>query len=163
MKLRELQAKLDSIERQINIDKRVFELKKKIRAERQAEIDDIQSKIKQLRDKQPKKKTERWPEHTPANVREACNKYWNGTTEHASYRIHQWNDKAVWTSYPSGGYSTNGGWNPTPACYFLISLRKEESGLHGDKPKVLKTLFFERCSGKRVTPAMMKEELDKLS
>jgi hypothetical protein len=163
MKLRELQAKLDSIETDIRLDPRISDLKNKIRAERQAEIDDIKSKIKQLRDKQPKKKTERWPENTPENVKVVCEKYWNGTTESSTYRIHQWNNKAVWTSYPSGGYSSNGGWNPTPSHYYLVSLNEEEYGLGRKKGKVLKELSFERNSGKRVTPAMMKEELDKLS
>ena len=64
----------------------------------------------------------RWPENTPKSVLDFCEKYWRGTTEMDSYRIHCWNDKAVWTSWPSGGYSTVGGWNPVSATFFMLSL-----------------------------------------
>jgi hypothetical protein len=162
MKIRDIEDKVNTIFKKINNDPRLVELKEKIRKEHDSELNKLYDKIKQLKENRPKKKP-RWPENTPPHILTACSKYWNGTTEHAIFRIHLWNDKAVWTSYPAGGYSTNGGWNPTPAHYDLISLTEEGSGFGGrDKPKILKSLSFERCSGKRVTAAMMQEELDKL-
>ena len=62
-----------------------------------------------------------------------------------------------------GGYSNNGGWNPTPASYSMVSLIEREPGMRvGGKPKELKELSFKRNSGQRVTPKMMQAELDKL-
>lgn len=92
-----------------------------------AELAELESKVKE-----PKP---RWPSDTPEHILKFCSEYWRGTTEYGTYRIHCWNDKAVWTSYPSGGYSTAGGWNPTPATFYLLSLTKKALG---GTPEILK-------------------------
>jgi hypothetical protein len=105
----------------------------------------------------------RWPDNTPSAVLELCRDYWRGTTEYHFFRIHEWNEVAVWTSYPAGGYSTAGGWNPTPPAYEMISRSEREScNIIGGRPKSLKSFRCERNSGKRVTSAMRLAELEKL-
>ena len=129
------------------------------RAKHKPEVDRCRLALSDAKDVAKTKKKPRIPENTPENVLSVCKKFWSGTTESWTYRIHAWNAVAVWTSYPAGGYTDNGGWNPTPACYYLLSLTETQFG----KPKELQTLSFERNSGKRVTPAMMQAELDKLT
>lgn len=107
----------------IDNDERVRTARELVRKERQPEIDSIKAKIEELRKLRPAKSS-RWPENIPADVLEFCKKYWSGTTEYRTFRIGLWNDDFVWTSYPSGGYSDNGGWHPTPAVHYLLS-RKE--------------------------------------
>ena len=132
-----------------------------VRKENEPKVAELQRKIENLR--LARKLVTRWPDCTPDNVKKVCEDYWSGTTEKHTYRIHLWNDKAVWTSYPAGGYSTVGGFTPTPPAYELIS-RTELAYKNSSKKvaKKLKGLCFERNSGKRVTPAMMQAELDKL-
>ena len=134
----------------------------KVRAENKPRVEELNKRIAALHSAKPAPKP-RWPENTPANVLKACQDFWSGTEEYRSFRIHLWNDKAAWTSYPAGGYSTVGGWNPTPAHYSLISFSEREYG-HNEKmkPKCVRTLGFERNSGKRVTTAMMQDALDEL-
>src|SRR6266481_8686883 len=106
----------------------VVKAKEKVLAERQPKIDALKKQIEDLRSKQPKPSA-RWTDKTPELVKFACRQYWAGTEEYLTYRIHCWNDKAVWTSYPSGGYSNNGGWQQTPPCYYLLSLIDKEDHL----------------------------------
>ena len=127
-----------------------------VRKENAPLVAELERQIKALQSK--RKPTTRWPDNVPENIMTICNDYWNGTVEYWKFRIHLWNDKAVWTSYPSGGYSTAGGWNPSPACYYMLSLTEKEY----NKPKQLKELSFEHKSGQRVMKTMMQEELDKL-
>lgn len=99
-----------------------------VRNERAPKVAELDKQIEAARKAQPEKKP-RWPENTPKEVLELCERYWRGTTEYASFRIHCWNDKLVCTSYPSGGYSDNGGWHPTPATFhFLHRFEKETWG-----------------------------------
>jgi hypothetical protein len=155
-----------SIEQLTNIwwivqDPRVVAAIAQVKKENAPKVEELQARLKQLQDKRKPKL--RWPEDTPEEIVKLCKDYWSGTTELATFRIHKWNDKAVWTSYPAGGFSTTGGFTPTPPAYFLISRSEREDGnRRGGRPKELKTLSFERNSGKRVTPDMMKAELDKL-
>lgn len=53
-----------------------------------------------------------------------------------------------------GGYSNNWGWNPTPACFYLVSLTEKESCLGRIKGKQLAELTG------RVSEKMMKEVLE---
>lgn len=122
--LRSLKAELSSLE-WVEMDPKVRAAREAVRAERKPIVDALKKQIAELQAKRPEKKL-RWPENTPANILSACERYWGGTTELATFRIHMWNDKAVWTSYPSGGYSDNGGWNPTPVNYDLISLTEKD-------------------------------------
>ena len=69
--------------------------------ENEPKVAELQRKIENLRI--ARKPVTRWPDFTPDNVKKVCEDYWSGTTEKHTYRIHLWNDKAVWTSYPAGG------------------------------------------------------------
>jgi len=143
--IRELNDELRRLEF-VEFDSRVNAARALVRAERKPRIDEIKAELEKLRSKRSDKKP-RWDENTPKHILDVCSKYWNGTTEFYSYRIHLWNDDFVWTSYPSGGYSNNGGWHPTPACFHLISLKSMERG----KPTHVKSLDG------RVTKNMMLE------
>ncbi len=111
----------------------ILELRDKILEENRPMIEKLEKEIILLQSKRPSKKP-RFPENVPQNVLDVCNKYWSGTTEYDTFRIHVWNDKAVWTSWPSGGYYTNAGYNPAAACFFLISLKDNEE-FGGNRPK----------------------------
>ena len=141
----------------ITFDPRVRAAMMLVREENAPKVAEIDARIKSLRDAKPAPKP-RFPVDAPQAVLDACDKFWRGTTEHATYRIHLWNNKAVWTSYPAGGYSNAGGWNPTPPSYRLISFSETQYG----KPKQLLDITPERNSGQRVTPKIMQAELDKL-
>jgi len=156
--LTELKHELDSLTSHYALTSHpdVLVVVERLRNKNAARVKELRAEIDKLQNE--RKPVLRWPENTPGHILERCKAYWSGTTEYQSFRIHLWNDKAVWTSYPAGGYSTNGGWNPTPACYYCISLSEVESS----KPRQLKELGFERNSGKRVTPKMMQEFLDTL-
>jgi len=132
----------------------------RLRKENQPRVEELQRQIKDLQSQ--RKPVLRWPENTPDIILKICQAYWGGTEEYRTFRIHLWNAKAAWTSYPAGGYSTVGGWNPTPSAYFCVSLTERDGSSRLAKPKVLKQLGFERKSGKRVTPKMMQEFLDTL-
>jgi len=116
--------------------RRVMDLIGQIRKENKPKIDLLKNKPKidllkkELEEFESKKRPSkpRWPEDTPKEVIAFCKDYWKGTTEYDSFRIHCWNEKAVWTSYPSGGYSTAGGWNPTPAGFHLLSFTGKAIG-----------------------------------
>lgn len=108
-------------------DQRVRDAKELVRKERQPKIDALTSQIKELQSKRPESKP-RWPIDVPPHVLDICKKYWSGTTEDATFRIHCWNDKLVCTGYRSGGYSTVGGWTPTPACFIFLSLTDTDYG-----------------------------------
>ena len=124
--LRELNRQLDMLYC-LDTDQRVADVKKLVLNERQPKIEALKKQIEELREKRPEKKP-RWPENVPANVLEVCKKYWSGTTAYDNFRIHCWNDKLVCTSYPSGGYSTVGGWTPTQACFYFLSMTEKDHG-----------------------------------
>lgn len=132
------QPRLESIRRQIETSDAVVAARKSETAKRQVEIDacrktiaDIDATLTEMK----RKKTPRWPVDIPTEVLQRCQFYWNGTTEHAVFRVHCWNTRAVWTSYPAGGYSDNGGWHRTSPHYDLLSMT--ENGSHSGKPRVL--------------------------
>jgi hypothetical protein len=127
-------------------DPRVQEQIKIVQAERAPRVKELSAKIELLREVKPAKKP-RWPEGTPAEVIEVCERYWRGTTEFHTFRIHCWNSKVVCTSYPSGGYSDNGGWHPTPATFYFLSLTE----LEFNKPKRLGRYLEGRQSLKNLT------------
>jgi hypothetical protein len=160
--VKKLKQELDDLTdyRRFTCDKRVQAVIAEIRKEDAPRVAEIEAQLAAIHSGQ--KEYKRWPDNTPPDAFRVCERYWNGTTEFSTFRIHQWNDKAVWTSYPSGGYSTNGGWIPTPSCYYLLSLTENDSGFSSGKPKILKELSFPRNSGRRVTKKIMQEELDKL-
>ena len=134
-------------------DKRVSSLLKQIEKENAPKVKALEEELNALIPKKREPKP-RWPENTPKSVLDFCEKYWRGTTEMDSYRIHCWNDKAVWTSWPSGGYSTVGGWNPVSATFFMLSLK--------EKPDVgMKSLL--ELEGREGSQSRMQAELDKLA
>jgi len=133
-------------------DKRVRELINKIRSENADKIKNLEAELSALESKKPKPKL-RWAEDTPEDVLSECKEHWRGTTEFATYRIHCWNDKIICTSYPSGGYSDNGGWHPTPATFYFIS--RTEKDFHGANN--IKTLEGRQSKKK------LQQELDELS
>jgi hypothetical protein len=111
----------------ISYHPRVRALIEQIRKENQVKIKELQKELVELEaNKKPPKP--RWPDDIPESVLAFCKAHWKGTTEYDSFRIHCWNEKAVWTSYPSGGYSTAGGWNPTPAGFHLLSFTGKAIG-----------------------------------
>jgi hypothetical protein len=113
--------------------------------ERSPRIKELEKLIAEAREERPVKKP-RWPAETPGKVIEACNEYWGGTEEYRTFRIHCWNDKLVCTSYPSGGYSDNGGWHPTSACFHFLNMTEKEYG----KPKRIGSDLEGRQSQKKL-------------
>lgn len=101
-------------------DKRVHSLVEQIKAENAPKIEVLNKELEQLENNKPKPKP-RWPESTPPDVLKECEEYWKNTEEFRTFRIHCWNDNAICTSYPSGGYSDNGGWHPTSAMFYFLS------------------------------------------
>lgn len=130
-----LRFELWRIDRKIALDPRMKELRAKITEEYRAEIDAIKAAIAK-RQSARRTPAPRWPADCPQDVIDFCDNYWNGTEERRKFRIHCWTDKSAWTSYPSGGYSDNGGWHPAPASFFLISRTEVRLG----RAKVLKEL-----------------------
>lgn len=102
-------------------DTRVQKVIDVVRAERAPQVAELDRQIAAAEKARPAKKP-RWPEGTPKNVLAVCERYWSGTTERTTYRIHCWNEHVVCTSYPSGGYSNNGGWHPTSCCFHFLAL-----------------------------------------
>lgn len=120
----------------ISYHPRVRALIEQIRKENQVKIKELQKELAELEaNKKPPKS--RWPDDIPESVLAFCKAHWKGTTEYETFRIHCWNDKAVWTSYPSGGYSTAGGYTKTPATFYLLSFTEKALGY---RSKVLKEL-----------------------
>jgi hypothetical protein len=114
-------------------DPRYAELSKVVEAERRPAIAQlkaqIEAKVREL-DAARKAKKPRWPANTPAEVVKAGEAFFAGTTQFTEFRIHMWDlarRRAV-VSYPSGGYSDNGGWHPTPCCYSLLDLDMRGTG-----------------------------------
>jgi hypothetical protein len=101
-------------------DKRVRALVEQIKAENAPKIETLRKELEQLQNNKPKPKP-RWPETTPPDVIKECQEYWKGTEQYWTFRIHCWNDKAICTSWPSGGYTDNGGWHPSPATFYFLS------------------------------------------
>ena len=128
----ELKQELTRLQGLPIFDERVAAAIALVRAERRPRINELKDQIERLRAKRPAK-APRWPDNTPPEVITQCERYWGGTTELAVFRIHCWNDLGIWTSYPSGGYSCNAGWQSTPSCYHLISRTK----LEYRKPKLI--------------------------
>lgn len=89
------------------------------------ELEAIRAELKNRRDS--RKPVQRWPEDTPPEVLEQCQRFWRGTEEFYKFRIHCWDDQYIWTGYPSGGYTNVGGYVQTPPAYDLIK-RKETGG-----------------------------------
>lgn len=142
------------------LDKRVRTLINQIIKENQPKIKELETELEGLR---PKKKDPkpRWPENTPKEILDFCLNYWSGTTEYHTFRIHCWNEYAVWTGYPNGGYSTAGGWNPTPARFYMLSLTEKKPGcLHSSG--TLSAVTLQERSG-RTSQKFMQDELDKLA
>lgn len=151
--IRQVESKIKSLFDWYSLasSERVMKLIDQIRKENRPEIELLEKELAELKANKPKPKP-RWPENTPTDVLEFCQKYWSGSEESRTFRIHCWNDKAVWTSYPSGGYSDNGGFHPTPARFILLS--RTEMGHR--RAKELKELEG------RVKLSQMEEELTKL-
>lgn len=135
-------------------NKRVSELLLVLRKENADKVALLKKELAEASDSRKKDKKPRWPENTPQDILEFCKGHWRGTVESATFRIHCWNDKGVWTSYPAGGYSIVGGWVKTQATFFLISLTEMDA--YYCRHKVLKT-----CSG-RLSEKSMQAELEKL-
>ena len=136
--LKQLNLELKNL-KSVIFEKRIIKLMDDILLERKPQIESVEAEIESLRSKRPRQ-TPRWPENTPPNILAVCDTFWSGTTEWYKYRIHLWNSKAVWTSYPSGGYSNNMGWNPTPCCYELVNLNEADSCLGKIRGKSLATI-----------------------
>lgn len=133
-KLNDLRSKLRNL-RNPYTDPEVLKLMEQVRERRRPEIERLEREIEELQKSRPGPKP-RWPEDTPPEVLKLCEKYWAGTEEYKKFRIHCWNEHAVWTGYPGGGYSDNSGWRPTPAAFYLLS--RHEIQYH--KPKRLALL-----------------------
>lgn len=131
---------------------RVVALINQIRNENAGKIAELKKELAELENNKPKA-TPRWSENTPQDVLKECEEYWKGTEEFRVYRIHCWNDKIICTSYPSGGYSTAGGWVKTQATFYFLS-RTEKSW---DKAKTLAIL--EGRQSKKV----LQQKLDELT
>ena len=115
-------------------DPRVVKLIRSIRNENESKIIKLQEELANLEKKKRPPKP-RWPDGTPEDVISLCDKHWQGTTEYGKFRIHCWNSKAIWTSYPGGTWSDNGGQHYGAAGFDLISRTEKDMG----KAKVLAT------------------------
>ena len=155
--IREVQSEIDALTSFSSLcyDKRVRAFINQIRIENAPAVEKLTAELEALKAGKPKPKG-RWPENTPAEVIAICESYWKGTSEFHLYRIHCWNDKAIWTSYLSGGYGTMGGWVKSQAGFFLISRTEMNPHLGGNRMKVLVNLEG------RVSAKTMLEELAKL-
>lgn len=133
---------------------RVQKVIEEIRKENAPKVQELREELEGVESfkKEPKL---RWPIDTPPELLETSRLYWKGTTEFDKFRIHCWNEKAYWTSYPSGGYSVVGGWVPTPASFILVS-RVETKQYDTTRGKTLKELKG------RVSMKTMLEELQKI-
>ena len=151
----DLKAEIECLKMSVRNDEDVRAALKKAREKVAPKIIELNEEIKELKSKKPQPKP-RWPDDVPPHILEIVKAYWRGTEESYTYRIHCWNNKACWTSYPSGGYSNNGGWNPTPATFYMISLT-EKSTYDSKKAKDLLD-----AKG-RTSLKFMKAELDKLT
>lgn len=115
-------------------DQRVRDFISSIIEENQPRIKELEKELEEcLAAKKPKKP--RFPEGVPETVFNVCENYWKGTEEYSVYRIRCWNDKAVWTSYPSMAWYCQGVRHQGKASFYLLSLTQKEWGL----PKVLRT------------------------
>ena len=108
-------------------DPRCVELHRIINAERRPLVERVKAQIvaKEAEIAEAhKRKKPRWPVDTPAEVVRAAEDFYAGTTSSHDFRIHMWDleRKRAVISYPSGGYSDNSGWNPTPCRYTLIDI-----------------------------------------
>lgn len=86
------------------------------------EIERLNTHLKKLQEPAVKKKAPRWPADVPENVLSFCRAIFQGSTEYQQFRIHCWDGLHVIVSWPSGGYSDNGGWHPTPATFMKYRL-----------------------------------------
>lgn len=136
--LSELKLELELL-RSVRTAPEVIEAARKVMEKRKPLIEALEKQIEAMRSKRPEK-APRIPANTPKNVLDAANEFWRGTTEFSTYRIHMWNSKAYWTSYPSGGYSTNGGWHFAPACFKLMSLTEVDRSMGRAEGKILAEL-----------------------
>jgi len=154
---REIKQELEPLELKtpysIVCDKRVKELVATIQKENAEKISLLKKKLETVESSRTQTKSTRWPENTPQHILDFCKEYWRGTVESAYYRIHCWNDKAVWTSYPSGGYSVVGGYVKTQATFFLVTLKEKDEYNRAQKLKTLEG---------RVSMKFMQTELEKL-
>jgi len=66
-------------------------------------------------------KKPRWPIETPDDVRSVAWKYYGGTTQHAKFRIHEWNAAGILASTPAGSHWSGIGMrSPHGAEYVLL-------------------------------------------
>jgi hypothetical protein len=161
VKLMTLRRQLELL-RYVSDAPEVVAAKEKVLEARKADIERVEAQIEELRAKRVKPKM-RWPDSTPPEVIDECNAYWVGTTEYWTYRIHAWNEKAIWTSWPSGGYSTNGGWVKVKPCYFLICRAEKASDMGHLRAKVLKTIDVKDRNGKKVTEKELTEIMEEVT
>jgi len=156
--IREIERELESLELNTTYsvfsNKRVNALLTILRKENFEKVVSLKKELEDLKCARIKTKKPRWPDNTPQHILDFCKEHWRGTEESASYRIHCWNDKWVWTSYPAGGYSIVGGWVKTQATFFLLSLTEMDD--YERRHKLLKMLEG------RASEKMMRDELAKL-
>lgn len=105
---------------------RVMDLIARIREENQTRVLELKAELEAV--KAGRKVKARWPENTPESILQFCKEYWSGSTEHNRFRIHCWNDRAVWTSYPAGVWSDNSGQHRGQAGFYLLSLTEKQYG-----------------------------------
>lgn len=114
-------------------DQKVRDLIASIIEENQPRIKELEKELAEcLAAKKPEKP--RFPEGVPEAVFKVCEDYWKGSEEHSIYRIHSWNDKCVWTSYPAHAWYCQGVRHQGKASFYLLSLKELEHGL----PKVVR-------------------------
>jgi len=155
--VRDIKSEIDRLTNFIDIAQspRVMALINQIRDENKEKVIVLREELKQV-EANKKAPKPRWPVNTPKNILDLAVEEFKGTTEFHSFRIHCWNDKAFWVSWPSGGYSTTGGWHPTPATFTLISLI-EKNRYHDTQGNHITSLQG------RVSEKTMQDELDKLN
>jgi hypothetical protein len=155
--VRDIKSEIDRLTNFIDIaqSSRVMALINQIRDENKDKVIALREELKQV-EANKKAPKPRWPDNTPQAVKDLAFQEFRGTTEFEKYRIHCWNDKAFWVSWPSGGYSDNGGWHPTPATFTLLSLTEKKQHDH-NQPKFIKDIQG------RVSMKTMQDELDKLN
>ena len=151
--IREIEKDIDKLSGYYELcnNQRVKYLIQKIKSENGPKLRELQAELEAVKGGRAKP-TPRWPSDVPEAVFVICEDYWKGSEEHAVYRIHCWNDKAVWTSYPARAWYCQGVRNQGKASYYLLSLTEKNYS----KPYIIKLLDG------RVSASSMKAELNKL-
>ena len=151
--IREIEKEIDNLSGywKVCTSPRVRALIDTILKENEPKLKELREELEAVKSGKPKPKP-RWPADVPEDVFNLCEDYWKGAEEYAVYRIHCWNDKGVWTSYPARAWYCQGVRHQGKSTFYILNRKEREYG----KPKRI------ILRDGRVSDKEMKAELDKL-